>query len=86
MRSMEESLNKIKNLLFEVNPFYEKSTNSLKEKGSTSHGSLIGDKSQQAIPPLKQLKMDFLPFYGDDHIEWLNRVTQFFEYQETEYG
>jgi hypothetical protein len=83
MQSTEDSLNEIKNLLSGVNQFSEKSTNNTKEKGPTSHGSPTRDKSQQATPPLKHLKMDFPRFSKHNPTEWLNRVAQFFEYQGT---
>jgi hypothetical protein len=35
MQSMEDSLKEIKDLLFGINQFFEKSTNNTKEKGST---------------------------------------------------
>jgi hypothetical protein len=83
MQNTEDSLNEIKNLLSRVNQFSEKSTNNTKEKLSTSHGSPTGDKSKQATLPLKHIKMDFPRFSRDNPTEWLNRVTQFFEYQGT---
>ncbi|KAH9696704.1 hypothetical protein KPL71_023279 [Citrus sinensis] len=46
----------------------------------TSQGESAGER--QPIPP-RVAKLDFPKYSGDDPTEWVNRVTQFFYYQET---
>ena len=46
----------------------------------TSQGESAGER--QPIPP-RVAKLDFPKYSGDDPTEWVNRVTQFFDYQET---
>ena len=46
----------------------------------TGQGETAGER--KPIPP-RVAKLDFPKYSGDDPTEWVNRVTQFFDYQGT---
>jgi len=61
------------------NVFSEMATTDSKEKGSSFQSSHNRDYHHQPMSNMRQLKMDFPPFFGDDPTEWLDSAAQFFE-------
>lgn len=80
MQRLEEIVHRLSKLFLTAKDHSNNHNNGQWEFGQTRREESNDNKQ---IFSSKMAKMEFHKYIGYDHIEWLNRATQFFEYQGT---
>lgn len=81
MRGMEEKLKEVLDSLSGFRMSWENSSQH-HEKVSNSRGGSNREEGSYHANYTRFTKMDFPKFSGDDPTEWLNRASQYFDFQE----
>ena len=78
LHHLEETINKLSKALLSTKEPSRNNNNNWREESSCSYHEKNDDGRQ--VFSSKMAKLEFQRYFGDDPIEWFNRVAQFFAF------